>query len=89
MGACGFHAIGTCRMGRADDRTAVVDERLRVLGVKGLRVVDCSVLPIMVAGNTNGPVMAIASRAADLIAQDMAAQGRTTELSQQGVQPAG
>lgn len=67
MGACGFHAIGTCKMGSADDDTAVVDERLRVRGVEGLRVVDCSVLPIMVAGNTNGPIMGIASRAAELI----------------------
>lgn len=70
MGACGFHAIGTCRMGGPGDDTAVVDEHLRVRGVEGLRVVDCSVLPVMVAGNTNGPVMAIASRAAELILED-------------------
>lgn len=68
MGACGFHAIGTCRMG--GDADSVVDERLRVRGVEGLRVVDCSILPTMVAGNTNGPIMAIASRAAELILQD-------------------
>lgn len=70
MGTCGFHAIGTCKMGGSDDDTAVVDERLRVRGVERLRVIDCSVLPIMVAGNTNGPIMAVASRAAELILEE-------------------
>lgn len=60
-----MHAIGTCRMGI--DAGAVVDPRLRVRGVKGLRVVDCSVMPTQVSGNTNGPVMALAWRAAELI----------------------
>jgi choline dehydrogenase-like flavoprotein len=62
------HAVGTCRMG--PDRLAVVDERLRVHGLHGLRVMDCSVMPTQVSGNTNGPVMAMAWRAADLILQD-------------------
>jgi len=70
MGACGYHTVGSCRMGARGDGSAVVDERLRVQGVDGLRVVDCSVLPHMVAGNTNGPIMAIAGRAADLILED-------------------
>lgn len=61
----GAHAIGTCRMG--NDAMAVVDDRLRVQGVEGLRVVDCSVMPTQVCGNTNGPVMAVAWRAADFI----------------------
>lgn len=69
-GACGYHAVGTCAMGPSDDD--VVDERLRVRGVSGLRVVDCSVMPTMVAGNLNGPIMAMAWRAADLIAEDRA-----------------
>lgn len=64
----GLHAVGTCRMG--SDADAVVDERLRVHGVDGLRVVDASVIPAPVSGNTNGPVMALAWRAAELIIQD-------------------
>jgi choline dehydrogenase len=65
MGTCGYHAIGTCAMGPHDDY--VVDPRLRVRGVANLRVVDASVLPIMVSGNLNGPVTALAWRAADFI----------------------
>ena len=61
--ACNY--AGTCRMGQ--DSMAVVDPTLRVRGVSGLRVVDCSIMPTIVSGNTNGPVMAIAWRAADLI----------------------
>lgn len=64
-GYCGYHATGTCAMGPSDDD--VVDNQLRVRGVDGLRVVDCSVLPTMVAGNLNGPMMAMAWRAADFI----------------------
>lgn len=60
-----LHAIGTCRMG--GDDASVVDPQLRVRGVSGLRVVDCSVMPTQVSGNTNGPVMATAWRAADII----------------------
>jgi len=68
-GVCGYHAIGTCAMGPNDDD--VVDPRLRVRGVTNLRVVDASVLPIMIAGNLNGPVSALAWRAADLILDDV------------------
>ncbi|MFJ8105764.1 GMC family oxidoreductase [Streptomyces sp. NPDC096132] len=64
-GYCGFHAIGTCAMGSAPQD--VTDGRLRVRGVDNLRVVDASVLPVMVAGNLNGPVMALAWRAAEFI----------------------
>jgi choline dehydrogenase len=64
-GGAGFHAVGTCAMGA--DSQSVVDERLRVRGVSGLRVVDCSVMPTIPSGNTNGPVMAIAWRASDFI----------------------
>lgn len=70
-GYCGYHAVGTCAMGPNDDD--VVDDKLRVRGVNGLRVVDCSVMPTMVAGNLNGPIMAMAWRAADLILQDQGA----------------
>lgn len=64
----GHHAAGTCKMGQ--DALAVVDPRLRVRGVTGLRVMDCSVMPTVVSGNTNGPVMAMAWCAANLILQD-------------------
>jgi choline dehydrogenase len=70
MGASGYHTVATCRMGHPSERTTVVDERLRVVGVPGLRVVDCSIFPFMIAGNTNAPVMAMAARAADLILAD-------------------
>ena len=61
------HPLGTCRMGARDDAAAVVDDQLRVHGITGLRVVDASVMPDMVGGNINGPVIMIAERAADLI----------------------
>lgn len=67
-GQSGYHACGTCRMG-ADSRS-VVDARLRVRGVSGLRVADLSFFPTMVSGNTNGPVMALAWRASALILED-------------------
>jgi choline dehydrogenase-like flavoprotein len=64
-GQAGLHACGTCRMGDFPD--AVVDSQLRVRGVDGLRVVDGSIMPTMVSANTNGPIMALAWRASELI----------------------
>jgi 4-pyridoxate dehydrogenase len=61
------HPLGTCKMGRSNDPATVVDPELRVLGVDGLRVVDASVLPDLVGGNINAPVIMIAEKAADLI----------------------
>lgn len=65
FGTCGFHAVGSCRMG--SDAESVVDPELRVRGVDGLRVMDTSIFPQIPSGNTNGPTMAMAWRAADLI----------------------
>jgi choline dehydrogenase len=68
MLSTGLHGTGTCRMGPLGN--AVVDARLRVHGTQGLRVVDCSVMPTGISGNTNGPAMAVAWRAAELILED-------------------
>ncbi len=68
LGQSGYHACGTCKMGT--DEMSVVDERLRVRGVSGLRVADISIMPTVTSGNTNAPAMVIGARAADLIIED-------------------
>ena len=67
-GATIFHPSGTCKMG--NDPLAVVDARLRVQGIGGLRVIDCSIMPVLISGNTNGPVIMIAEKAVDMIRED-------------------
>jgi choline dehydrogenase len=62
------HWVGTCRMGQ--DATAVVDSRLKVRGVDGLRIIDASVMPLLPSGNTNAPVLMIGEKGADLVRQD-------------------
>jgi len=68
-----YHPVGTARMGPQSDPMSVVDARLRVRGVDGLRVIDCSIIPNIPSGNTNAPAMAIGSKAAELIARVHAA----------------
>jgi choline dehydrogenase len=70
IGTTIFHPVGTARMGRDDDPLAVVDARLRVRGVRGLRVVDASVMPTITSGNTNSPTLMIAERAAHWITKE-------------------
>ena len=65
-----FHPVGTTKMGRADDDMAVVDSRLRVKGIKGLRVADAGVMPKITSGNTNSPTLMIAEKAAGYILAD-------------------
>jgi choline dehydrogenase len=69
-GATIFHPSCTCRMGAPTDAMAVVDARLRVHGVQGLRVVDGSAIPALVSGNTNAPIVMMAEKAADMIRDD-------------------
>lgn len=63
----GHHAVGTCRMGRADDPLAVVTPTLAVLGIQGLRVIDASVMPHLISGNTNATSVVIGDKGADLV----------------------
>ena len=70
IGTTIFHPVGTAKMGPADDPAAVVDARLRVHGVAGLRVADASVMPTITSGNTNSPTLMIAERAAQWIIED-------------------
>jgi choline dehydrogenase-like flavoprotein len=64
-----FHPVGTCRMGQ--DGRAVVDARLRVRGIDGLRVIDASIMPNITSGNTNGPTQALARHATAMLVEDL------------------
>ncbi len=63
-----FHPVGTCKMGH--DELAVVDERLRVQGVRGLRIADASIMPTILSGNTHAACVAIAEKCADMLFED-------------------
>ncbi len=74
VGTTIFHPVGTAKMGRPTDPLAVVDERLRVIGLDRLRVIDASVMPAITSGNTNSPTMMIAEKGAEMILRDRARQ---------------
>jgi choline dehydrogenase len=81
IGTTIFHPVGTAKMGPASDSLAVVDSRLRVRGVEGLRVIDASVMPTITSGNTNSPTLMIAERGAEMVLEDARTVSRGTSMA--------
>lgn len=70
IGTTIFHPVGTCKMGLSNDSKAVVDSKLRVFGIKNLRIADCSIMPFITSGNTAAPAMLIGEKCARMILDD-------------------
>ncbi|XP_023159551.2 glucose dehydrogenase [FAD, quinone] [Drosophila hydei] len=82
-----WHAVGSCRMAASSEPLGVVDERLRVRGIQGLRVADASIIPEITAGNTNAPAMMIGEQAARMIREDQLGDEQVEDQSQQSLLP--
>lgn len=76
-----YHPVGTCKIGQADDKTSVVDEKLFVRGVRGLRVADCSIMPLVHSGHTQMPAYGIAEKAAEYILEAKSGAEKTRKTA--------